>query len=199
MPANSEIEELIAELPLIDPNSFTAKDLPRNGVYLLYEQSEGSRIVRVGTHKAEAGLYTRLRKHFGTRNSSRAWRRTSVFRLHVGSALLNRDQDPRIQAWADRQGDRMPEVEVMVTDRLLTTFTFRALQVDALEERLSLERDLIATLSAIPEMTPEWLGQYAISSRIRESGLWNSDHVGSHERVNLDRLQALVAATTQSR
>src|SRR6478752_834514 len=194
---NRTIEQIVAELPLIDPNSFTAKDLPRNGIYLMYEQSESGRIVRVGTHKAEAGLYTRLRKHFGTRNSSRAWRRTSVFRLHVGGALLNRDQDPRIQGWADRQGERMPEVEAIVTDQLLTTFTFRAMQVDPLEERLALERHLIATLSATPEMTPEWLGQYAVSSRIRESGLWNSDHIGAQKRVDLDRLQTLVAATIQ--
>jgi hypothetical protein len=193
---NDSIAQLIAQLPIIDPNSFTAKDLPKNGIYLLYERSEGPRIVRVGTHKAEAGLYTRLRKHFGTRNSSRAWRRTSVFRLHVGGALLNRDQDPRIQEWSERQGERLPEVEAMVTEQLLTTFAFRAIQVDSLEERLSLERDLIATLSATPEMTPEWLGQYAVSSRIRESGLWNSDHVGAQERVDLDRLQALVAATS---
>ncbi len=184
---------------MIDPNSFTAKDLPRNGLAFFYEQSEGSRIVYVDIHKAEAGLYTRLRKHFGTRNSSRAWRRTSDLRLAIGGALLVRDQDPRIQEWADRQGERMPEVEAMVTDQLLTTFTFRALQVDSLDERLSLERDLIATLSATPEMTPEWLGQYAVSARIRESGLWNSDHVGAPERADLDRLATLIAATTQSR
>ena len=83
----------------------------------------------------------------------------------------------------------MPEVEAMVTEQLLTTFTFRAFQVDSLEERLSLERDLIATLSATPEMTPEWLGQYAFSLRIRESGLWNSDHVGAQERADLNRLE----------
>ena len=193
---NDAIEQLTAQLPTIDPNSFTAKDLPRNGLAFFYELSEGSRIVSVDTHKAEAGLYTRLRKHFGTRNSSRAWRRTSDLRLAVGGALLVRDQDPRIQQWADRQGERVPEVEAMVTEQLLTTFTFRALQVDSLEERLSLERDLIATLSATPEMTPEWLGQHAVSFRIRKSGLWNSDLVGAQEQVDLDRLQALVAATS---
>lgn len=196
MTGKPEINALIARLPLIDPNSFTAKDLPRNGIYLLYEKSEGDRIVRVGTHKAEAGLYTRLRKHFGTRNSSRAWRRTSVFRLVVGGALLNRDGDPRLPAWADRQGERMPEVEALVTDRLLSTFTFRALPVDSLDERLSLERELIATLSAEPEMTPTWLGHFALSSRMRESGLWNSDHAGASERVDLDRLAQLVSAST---
>ena len=199
MAINSEIEDLFIRLPLIDPNSFTAKELPRNGLAFFYEQSEGSRIVYVDTHKAEAGLYTRLRKHFGTRNSNRAWRRTSDLRLAVGGALLVRDQDPRIREWADRQGERMPEVEAMVTDQLLTTFTFRALQVDSLDERLSLERDLIATLSATPEMMPEWLGQYAVSSRIRASGLWNNDHVGASERVDQDRLAGLIAVTIQSR
>lgn len=188
---NGTIEQIVADLPLIDPNNFTAKDLPRNGIYLLYEESEGGRIVRVGTHKAEAGLYTRLRKHVGTRNSNRAWRRTSVVRLVVGGALLNRDGDPRLQQWADRQGERMPEVEALVTEQLLTTFTFRALPVDSLDERLSLERELIATLSATPTMTPEWLGHHALSSRVRESGLWNSDHVGASDRVDLDRLAQL--------
>src|SRR5690349_9658548 len=62
----------ISSLPIIDPANFTAKDLPRNGIALFFEQSEQSRVVYVDTHKAEAGLYTRLRKHFGTRNSSRA-------------------------------------------------------------------------------------------------------------------------------
>ena len=192
---NRTIEQIVAELPLIDPNSFTAKDLPRNGIYLMYEQSESGRIVRVGTHKAEAGLYTRLRKHFGTRNSSRAWRRTSDFRLFVGGALLNRDHDPRLQQWTDRQGERMPEVEAMVTDQLLTTFTFRALPVDSLDERLLLERDLIAALSATPAMTREWLGHHAVSSRIRESGLWNSDYVGAKDRIDPHRLSRLVDAS----
>ena len=195
----NDIENIISQLPVIDPNNYTAKDVPRNGIYLIYEQSEESRIVRVGTHKAEAGLYTRLRKHFGSRNSHRAWRRTSVFRLVVGGALLNWAHDPRLPAWADRQGERMPDVEALVTDRLLSTFTFRALEVNSLEERLTLERDLIATLSANPEMTPDWLGHFALSSRIRESGLWNSDHVGSTPQIDLDRLSSLAASSTQSR
>lgn len=191
----SDIEAIIRQLPEIDPAGFTGKDVPRNGVYFLYEASEGERIVRVGTHKADAGLYTRLRKHFGTRNSNRAWRRTSVFRLVIGGALLNRAHDSRLQQWADRQGERMPEVEALVTEQLLTTFTFRALPVDSLDERLSLERDLIATLSAMPTMTPEWLGHHALSSRIRESGLWNSDHVGEKARVDLERLAELARTT----
>lgn len=197
MPNDSE--NIISQLPVIDPNSFTAKDLPGNGLAFLYERSEGERIVYVDTHKAEAGLYTRLRKHFGTRNSSRAWRRTSDLRLVVGGAILNRDQDPRIQEWADRQGERMRDVESLVTDYLHSSFAIRALLVDSLEERLDLQRALIATLSANPEMTPDWLGLFAISSRIRESGLWNSDHVGAKERVDLDRLSRLVADSAQSR
>jgi len=193
MTMQDSIAQIILQVPLIDPNSFTANDLPRNGIAFFYERGEGGRIVYVDTHKAEAGLYTRLRKHLGTRNSSRAWRRTSDLRLVIGGALLNRDQDPRIQEWADRQGERMRDVESLVTEYLLTNFTFRALPVDSLDERLSLERALIASLSAEPAMSLEWLGHNAISSRIRASGLWNSEHVGVNERVDPERLVELAS------
>lgn len=167
-------ESHILQLPLIDNLDFSARDLPRNGVYFMFERGEGERIVRVGTHRGEGRLYDRLRDHYGTRRSFRAWRRTSDLRYHVGGALLNRDDDPQLTAWLDRKGERMGDVEALVTERLHRDFTFRVLAVDDLDERLALERSFIATLSASPQMSDEWLGHHAVDPRIRASGLWNA-------------------------
>jgi hypothetical protein len=187
-----DLEHELARLPLVSDLSFAARDLPRNGIYFLYEQGEGERIVRVGTHKGNARLYDRIRSHYGTRRSHRAWRRTSVVRYHMGAALLNRDQDPRIAEWLDRKGERMREVEADVTELLHSTFTFRVLRVDDLGERLALERALIGTLSAAPTMSEEWLGLHAINPAIRASGLWNVDHIGATDPLDHARLRELI-------
>ena len=76
-------------------------DWPRRGVYFFRESGEtrkdsgsGPRIVRVGTHALKAGskstLWTRLRQHRGTLAGG-GWSGGSVFRKHVGKALVSRD------------------------------------------------------------------------------------------------------------
>src|SRR5215207_7564170 len=78
-------------------------DWPRRGVYFFTELGEFRsgppnvlRIVRVGTHAVSAGskstLWGRLRAHRGGREG-RGNHRGSIFRLHVGHALLARDQE----------------------------------------------------------------------------------------------------------
>lgn len=193
-----DLETEVARLPLIDDLNFSARDLPRNGIYFFYEQGEGGRIVRVGTHRGNARLYDRLRDHYGTRRSHRAWRRTSVFRYHLGAALLNRDQDPRIAEWLDRKGERMRDVETAVTELLHANFTFRVLSVDDLDERLALERALIGALSATPQMSEDWLGLHAVSPILRRSGLWNSDHIGATDPLDIARLRELIDQTLAS-
>ncbi len=78
---------------------------PTRGVYFFFEPGEqrttsvnGPRVVRVGTHGLKAGskstLWKRLRQHRGTLSGKYAGggnHRGSVFRLHVGTALINRD------------------------------------------------------------------------------------------------------------
>lgn len=187
-----DLEGELAQLPLVSDLGFAARDLPRNGIYFFYEEGEGERIVRVGTHKGNARFYDAIRTHYGTRQSFRAWRRTSEFRYHLGAALLNRDQDPRIAEWLDRKGERMRDVEAEVTELLHKTFTFRALSVDDLHERLALERALIGVLSATPTMGEEWLGLHAVNPVIRKSGLWNVDHIGATDPIDLARLRKLI-------
>jgi hypothetical protein len=75
--------------------------LPPRGVYFFLEPGEfrrayptAPRIVRVGTHAVSAGskstLRGRLKQHLGTRTGG-GNHRGSIFRLHVGAALLARD------------------------------------------------------------------------------------------------------------
>jgi hypothetical protein len=77
---------------------------PRHGVYFFYEDGEaradGSpRVVRVGTHALTATsgttLWGRLRQHrgrVGGRNPGGGNHRASIFRGHVGTALIRQGQ-----------------------------------------------------------------------------------------------------------
>jgi len=86
---------------------------PTKGVYFFFEDGElrtssGSkpRVVRVGTHaltaSARATLWQRLNAHQGVvggRSAGGGNHRGSVFRLHVGAALLERDGESHT-TWA---------------------------------------------------------------------------------------------------
>src|SRR5207244_8401049 len=81
---------------------FDSARLPRNGIYVLFERGEtgheGNRIVRIGTHRGDGELPSRLVQHFVMENKDR-----SIFRKHMGRALLNMDRcDPYL---AERQHD----------------------------------------------------------------------------------------------
>jgi hypothetical protein len=89
---------------------------PRRGVYFFYEDGElradGSpRVVRVGTHALTATsgttLWDRLRQHrgrLGGRNPGGGNHRASIFRGHVGTALIEVRQwpDGLLEAWNGR-------------------------------------------------------------------------------------------------
>ncbi len=83
-----------------------AGDCPAGGVYFFFEDGEvrgdgSSRVVRVGTHAltatSKATLWGRLRQHRGHlagRDPGSGNHRASVFRRHVGAALIQRDGQP---------------------------------------------------------------------------------------------------------
>jgi hypothetical protein len=77
-------------------------DWPPRGVYFFFEPGElrttsgiGMRVVRVGTHalkrNSKSTLWGRLRQHQGTIKTGGGNHRGSVFRKHVGNALIQRD------------------------------------------------------------------------------------------------------------
>lgn len=181
-------------------------DWPDRGVYFFFaadETRDGGdqpRITRVGTHAVSEGagtsLWSRLRGHRGTFSGDHADggnHRGSVFRLRVGEALIARNElEDEYPRWAE--GSSAPEsgvrdqeypMEQRVSD-YIRNLPLLWLAVDDEpgpdSDRAYLERNAIALLSnvsadAIDPRSGEWLGTDSKSSEIRESGLWNVDHV----------------------
>jgi len=185
--------------------------LPDRGVYFFCEESEKSssnelRIVRVGTHALKVGSKTtlkdRLKSHLGSmkRNGNH---RGSIFRLHVGIAIQNRDKS-RIPTWG--KGSSRPN-EVKVNQALfdaernmeeLVSDIIGSMRVYWIETsdiagptsvRDIIERESIGLLSkygvARDPQSSIWLGQYSDKSKIRNSGLWNLDFIGENSSPRL--------------
>lgn len=184
----AELYSLIQLLPRFDYRT-DGKNLPENGVYIFFELGEEvipqgnvvDRIVRIGAHIKDYRFRGRIRQHYGYKNSLKGNKNGSVFRKHVGGALLRKanPQDPRLKDWLTQDGPSFIEVEEMVSSILRENFTFSCIRVDDKEERLNLERALIAQFAKYPLGSPskDWLGLNADSEKVRKCGLWNSQHI----------------------
>jgi hypothetical protein len=175
---------------------------PSKGVYFFFEEGEYRansptvrRVVRVGTHAVSRGaistLWGRLRSHRGSPDGA-GNHRGSIFRLHVGAALLKRenisDKAPRwgVGQAADKATKHSEEwVEKQVSAYLGEKMSLLWLDIgdepSALSDRAFIERNAIALLSnsrhpADPP-SPSWLGRHSVKKEIRESGLWNIRHI----------------------
>ena len=174
---------------------------PQRGVYFVFEdgelrsgQSGVPRVVRVGTHALNSGsgttLWKRLRQHRGTRAGG-GNHRGSVFRMHVGRALIARDGLQSAYPYWDRAGNAPRDVvhserglESMVSEVI---GAMRVAWVGVPDDpgpgsdRGLIERGAIALLaSAGRDADPPsdgWLGLQAPSPAINDSGLWNVNHV----------------------
>ena len=166
---------------------FIASAIPRNGIYVLFEEGEtahgADRIVRVGTHTGPNNLTARLTEHFIKENKDR-----SIFRKNIGRAILGRAGDPFLGQWeldlttaaAKKKYataidcTRKAEVERQVTEYIQTRCSFVVFEVMNKAKRLSLEARLISTVSRCDECLPSgaWLGQFSPKAGIRTSGLW---------------------------
>lgn len=182
----SSLYSLITPLPRC--NHYTARrDLPWNGIYLFFERDEEivldgkryPRIVRVGTHNKDGNFPQRIRQHYGNVNSFRGNKNGSVFRLHLGGAIMikNDPRDPRLSSWLKHMGASDPLVEEQVSHQLRDNFTFVGIEVPQSRDRLALEEGLIALLASDHRNAPSkaWLGQYSANDTICHTGLWNTD------------------------
>jgi hypothetical protein len=181
-------------------DSHRADGWPRQGVYFFYEPGEvradrSGRIVRVGTHAltatSQATLWGRLRQHRGHVGGSHPGggnHRASVFRRHVGAALVRREKLPRelLDSWLDRHGPRpgFTDQEAYIeqeVSRHIGAMPFLWLSVPDRADRGYVERNSIALTSClaagIDPSSTSWLGRYAYRTEICDSGLWNVDHV----------------------
>jgi len=193
----------------------TARDgWPTHGVYFLFEPGEvredgvTPRVVRVGSHALTATsktkLWDRLRTHrgrVGGRNPGGGNHRGSIFRLHVGTALVNRDGEwPAAAAtWGEGSSapretrDREADLERAVSHHIGAMAILWVAVPDRLD-RAVIERGFIALLSnrsreAVDPPSDDWLGNYADRAAVRESGLWNVNHVDDEPGTDaLDRL-----------
>ncbi|GAB6861632.1 hypothetical protein ACFR97_15310 [Haloplanus litoreus] len=180
-------------------------DWPERGVYVFLARAERRdtdgrrRVTRIGTHAVSAGsntaLWDRLRTHRGaTRGTYEGGgnHRGSVFRKRVGEAIVERDGlHEAYPTWGegssagrDRRLDELP-LERRVSD-CLRDLPFLWVAVDdepgPESRRAYIERNAIALLSnygrdAVDPRPDDWLGAHSRSAKIRESGLWNVDHV----------------------
>lgn len=159
------------------------------------------RIVRIGTHMSDSRFRGRIRQHYGNKKSLGGNKNGSVFRKHLGGALLllTDAEDNQINAWLTQGGASFGEVERQVSQVLRDNFTFSCFRVDSKEERLNLERALIALLAQYPLSSPSdhWLGQKAESKKINQSGLWNTQQIDATPvtAYELVRLEELIKAT----
>lgn len=177
-------------------------ELPKNGIYFFYEEGEfcthgnekQKRIVRVGINKIDENFRSRINSHYRSNKNS------SVFRKHIGGALLKRldTNDKRLEQWLKQDAPTFQEMETEVTKEFKGHFSFRCIPVDDKEERLQLEEEFIATIAKCDRCKPSenWLGNFASDELVRTSGLWNHQHVTSNNVLtgkSIERIRALAS------
>ena len=165
----------------------------------------------MGTHALKGGartkLWTRLSQHKGRLSTGGGNHRGSIFRLIVGTALIDRD-DHNLPTWGDkkaanvdvRKSERAMECQVsQVIGRM--PFLWLPIEDEAgpQSNRGYIERNSISLLSnygksPFDPASETWLGHHCNRERIRTSGLWNFKHVDeSYDPAFLDELDRLVS------
>lgn len=166
---------------------FNGKELPKNGIYILFEKNElahnGERIVRVGTHTGNDNLAKRLKEHFIKENKDR-----SIFRKNIGRAILFKKDDSFLEQWnwdlttrvnKDKYSslvdfEKQKSTEEEVSQYIKNNFSFAIFEVKSKDDRLNFESKLISTISLCKDCksSSHWLGQSSPIHKIKESGLW---------------------------
>lgn len=200
-------------------------DWPERGVYFLFSHDEHidtgdqHRLTRIGTHAVSAGsgtsLWNRLRTHRGANSGTYGGggnHRGSVFRKRVGEALIERhDLHDEYPYWGegssadrDRRLDEH-EHEQRVSERI-RDLPFLWVDIDDEpgpdSDRAYIERSAIALVSnfqkeSLDSRRDDWLGRHSPRKEIRDSGLWNINHVEeTYDPAFLDRVAEAVEDTT---
>lgn len=181
------LHELFNALPRFGAD-FDERTIPSDGIYVMFQLGElahnADRIVRIGTHRGDSRLTSRLREHFHKENKDR-----SIFRKHIGRALLAQQDDSFLRHWnldlttrksRELYGEVVDErrseaVEAEVTEFLSRSITFSVIGVHSKQQRLMIEKSLLSTLACCGECgaSTQWLGRFHQHSAIQQSGLWN--------------------------
>jgi len=184
------------------PNLSGGKIISKRGVYLFTMDSEArlfhsdiERIVRVGTHavsyKSKSTLWQRLKTHRGKNNGS-GNHRSSVFRLHIGSSIINKESLV-CPTWGIGQSKPEfdhpiePKIERLVSEYMLAMSVMYISVNDKaskFSDRAYLEQNMIALISEqrIPlDVADEnWLGFNCINESVQKSSIWNVNYTDKH-------------------
>lgn len=198
--------------------SLAEQHLPKQGVYIFLDPREpnftgaGPRIVRIGTHAvsrgSKASLRGRLRNHLGPATEV-GNHRGSIFRLHVGRALLESSGGHHLLAtWGDGQDAALDVKAAEAQHEIMVSRYLQELEVALiaiLDEpnkdslRAIVEAQLIALctedMQPIDRPTSDWLGRHSPVAQIKESGLWNIRGVGgSYDPTGAGSVGSIVKA-----
>jgi hypothetical protein len=140
-----------------------ASDWPLQGVYFFFEAGElrregrDSRVVRVGTHAlrienpAVATLWDRLAQHRGRQlgDLSGPRRARSVFRRHVGTAIIRRHRlgDEVLNNWYHYRSQPLEEQIELAVSEYIGAMPFLWLDVPDIKTRHDIEAGAIGLLS----------------------------------------------------
>jgi len=216
--------EVLTGGPLALANPAVRSSCPNKGVYFFFEAGEvrdggRHRVVRVGTHAVSVGsarsLWDRLGQHRGTLGGGHPGggnHRGSVFRKHLGLALLGATPEEYADArltWGQGSSaarvtrDREYPLEQRVSS-IIRGMPVLWVSVSGSagpeNDRAVIERNTIALLSnwgkpPIDAPSAEWLGRHSPYPQVRESGLWNVNHVdGRPNAAFLDLLESCIDA-----
>lgn len=200
-------------------------DWPDRGVYFFFAADERRatsdqlRLTRVGTHAVSTGsgtsIWNRLRTHRGPTSGTYedgGNHRGSVFRKRVGEAMIERhdlhDEYPHWGEGSSADRDRRLaelELERQVSD-YIRNLPFLWIRVEdepgPKSDRAYIERNAIALVSnyqkePLDSRMSDWLGNSSPSEKIRQSGLWNVNHVEEeYDPEFLDWLASAIDVTS---
>jgi hypothetical protein len=222
----SQLEALGQQGLRLDGYAGQSSIFPDRGVYFFREPGEyrlskpsSLRVVRVGTHalcsNAKSTLWGRLKKHLGTQAGG-GDHRGSVFRLHIGAALLARD-GLSVPTWG--VGSSAPpallvspkaRADEAACERKVSEYigAMTVLWVDVPDEpgpnslRALIERNALALLSnqfaTLDPASADWLGRHSPKEDIRRSNIWNVKYVDqTYDPRFLDELETAAKRTNK--
>lgn len=159
------------------------------------------RIVRVGTHR-KSNFRSRMRDHYipDSRSTNLDARKPpphdrSIFRKNLGRAILNREGSRYLDVWNIdfttrearakkshlRNVEEDARIESEVTRLLRERFSLRFVVLEREKERRYIESKIIGTLHGCPccKSSEGWLGLHSPVDKIREGGMWMTQHLES--------------------
>lgn len=178
---------------------FYIEDLPKNGVYIIFENKEtahnGDRIVHIGTHNGQDELARRICEIFELENKNR-----SILRKNIGRCILNKENNPYLEIW-DKDTtsaksrselrdviniDIEKEIESKVTEYILNNLSFTIIKEDNSDLRKIIKQELISEISRCSQCKASsyWIGNHSTKPKIRESGLWNEQGLYKENKSN---------------